>query len=147
MPDSWKPETRSKLMARVRTKDTAPEIALRRALWASGVRGWRLHPKDLPGRPDLVFRRARVAVFVDGAFWHGHPDYYQGQSGAFWDIKIARNRERDKEVGAVLHELGWTVLRLWDFEIEATPDECASRVREALAGDTNGRSSSVRGRQ
>jgi DNA mismatch endonuclease (patch repair protein) len=94
-----------------------------------------------------VFRRVRVAVFVDGAFWHGHPDYYHGQSGAFWDTKIARNRERDQEVGAALRELGWTVLRLWDFEIEAAPDECASRVREALAGDTNGRSSSVRSRQ
>jgi len=134
-------------MARVRTKNTAPEIALRRALWASGVRGWRLHPKGLPGKPDLVFRRARVAVFVDGAFWHGHPDYYHGQSGAFWDTKIARNRERDKEVGAALHELGWTVLRMWDFEIEDHPEECAGRVREALAGDPNGRSSSVRSRQ
>ena len=134
-------------MSRVRTKDTAPEIALRRALWASGVRGWRLHPKDLPGKPDLVFRRARLSVFVDGAFWHGHPDYYHGQSGAFWDAKIARNRERDRETNAALRELGWTVLRLWDFEIDANPEECASLVREMLARHTNGRSSSVRSRQ
>src|ERR1035438_5689433 len=131
MADSWKPGARSRLMSRVRTKDTAPEIALRRALWASGVRGWRLHPKDLPGKPDLVFRRARLSVFVDGAFWHGHPDYYHGQSGAFWDAKIARNRERDRETNAALRELGWTVLRLWDFEIDANPEECASRLRDS----------------
>ncbi len=133
-------------MSRVRTKDTAPEIALRSALWASGIRGWRLHPKDLPGSPDLVFRRARLSVFVDGAFWHGHPDYYHGQSGAFWDAKIARNRERDQEVNAALRRLDWTVLRLWDFEIDASPEDCASRVQKALVSDTNGRSSSVRSR-
>jgi DNA mismatch endonuclease (patch repair protein) len=133
-------------MSRVRTQDTAPEIALRRALWASGVRGWRLHPKDLPGRPDLVFRRASLAVFVDGAFWHGHPDYYHGQSGPVWDAKIARNQNRDREVSAALAGLGWTVLRLWDFEIETSPEECASRVRELLARHANGRSS-VRGRK
>ncbi len=134
-------------MSRVRTRDTAPETALRRALWAAGVRGWRLHPKDLPGRPDLVFRRARLAVFVDGAFWHGHPDSYHGQSGAFWDAKIARNRERDKDVNAALHELGWMVLRLWDFEIETNPDECVSWVREKLPQYANIRSRSVRARQ
>jgi DNA mismatch endonuclease, patch repair protein len=147
MADSWTPEVRSRLMSRVRTRDTAPEIALRRALWASGIRGWRLHPKDLPGRPDLAFRRACLAVFVDGAFWHGHPDYYHGQSGAFWDAKIARNRKRDQDVSAALGELGWTVLRLWDFEIDASPEECAIRVRELLARHANGRSSSVRSRQ
>jgi DNA mismatch endonuclease (patch repair protein) len=134
-------------MSRVRTRDTAPEIELRRALWASGVRGWRLHPRDLPGRPDLVFRQAQLAVFVDGAFWHGHPDHYRGQSGAFWDAKIARNRKRDHEVGIALCELGWTVLRLWDFEIDANPAQCAGRVSDALARDTNECSSSVRGRR
>ena len=80
MPDRLTPDERSKLMARVRTRDTAPEVELRRALYAAGVRGWRLH-RPLPGKPDLVFARARLAVFVDGAFWHGHPDYYRGQSG------------------------------------------------------------------
>ena len=134
-------------MSRVRTKDTAPEVTLRRALWAVGVRGWRLHPKDLPGRPDLVFRRRRLAVFVDGAFWHGHPNHYQGQSGAFWDTKIARNRERDHEVGAALRELGWTVLRLWDFEVETNPAECADRVRNTLAHSTNRCSNSVHSRK
>ena len=97
MSDHLSREERRRLMARVRTRDTAPELMLRKALWAAGLRGWRLHPR-LPGRPDLAWRRQRVAMFVDGAFWHGHPDYYRGQSGPFWDEKIARNRARDEEV-------------------------------------------------
>lgn len=123
-------------MSRVRTRDTAPEVALRRALWALGVRGWRLHPKNVAGRPDLVFRTRRLAVFVDGAFWHGHPDYYWGQSGEFWDRKIARNRARDQRVNADLAAAGWTVLRLWDFEVDKDPVACAERVRLALGALT-----------
>jgi DNA mismatch endonuclease (patch repair protein) len=121
-------------MSRVRTRDTAPEVALRRALWALGVRGWRLHPKNVPGRPDLVFRQRQLAVFVDGAFWHGHPKYYWGQSGEFWDQKIARNRARDERVNAELAQAGWTVVRLWDFEVGKDPLACAERVRSALEG-------------
>jgi DNA mismatch endonuclease (patch repair protein) len=136
MPDKLTPEQRSKLMARVRTRDTAPEIALRRALYAAGVRGWRLH-RPLPGRPDLVFTRARLAVFVDGAFWHGHPDYYRGQSGAFWDKKIATNRARDERVNRELAALGWAVLRLWDFEVEKDAAGCVDRVRTALAASAS----------
>jgi DNA mismatch endonuclease (patch repair protein) len=128
------PERRSALMARVRQKDTAPEVALRQALHLAGVRGWRLHRRDVPGRPDLAWLGRRVAVFVDGAFWHGHPDYYRGQSGPFWDEKIARNRERDARVDAELRERGWTVLRLWDFEVERDLGTCVARVRAALRG-------------
>jgi DNA mismatch endonuclease (patch repair protein) len=131
-------ERRSQLMARVRTRDTAPEVALRRALWALGVRGWRLHAKDLPGKPDIAFRRARLAVFVDGGFWHGHPSVYHGQSGTFWDEKIARNRARDEHVNAELASAGWRVLRLWDFEVERDIDACAEHVRAALEGEPRG---------
>ena len=134
MPDRLTPKQRSALMARVRTRNTGPEVALRRALHAAGVRGWRLH-RALPGRPDLTFGRARLCVFVDGAFWHGHPDYYRGQSGEFWDRKIARNRERDESVNRELADQGWRVLRLWDFEVERDPAACARRVAEALRGD------------
>ena len=72
-------------------------------------------------------------MFVDGAFWHGHPDYYQGQSGDFWDRKIARNRERDERVNRELSDLGWHVLRLWDFEIERDLAACVLRVQTAIA--------------
>ena len=120
-------------MSRIRVRDTAPELLLRRALWAAGVRGYRLHVKTLPGKPDVAFIGAKLAVFVDGAFWHGHPDYYHGQSGPFWDAKIATNRERDARVNAPLAERGWEVVRLWDFEVERNAPECASRVAAALA--------------
>jgi DNA mismatch endonuclease (patch repair protein) len=119
-------------MSRVRVRDTAPELQLRRALWAAGVRGWRLHPKALPGKPDVAFIASRLAVFVDGAFWHGHPNYYHGQSGPFWDAKIAANRERDARVNAQLAALGWEVVRVWDFEVEKDPAGCAARVAAAL---------------
>jgi DNA mismatch endonuclease, patch repair protein len=144
MADHLTARARSELMSRVRTRDTAPEMAIRRALWAIGVRGWRLHAKELPGRPDLVFRRMRLAVFVDGAFWHGHPDHYKGQSGSFWDEKIARNRARDRRVDTELGKLGWTVLRFWDFEVESASMECAEKVRETLEAETNRCSDSVR---
>lgn len=90
-----------------------------------------MHPR-LPGRPDFAWRSRRIAVFVDGAFWHGHPDYYWGQSGKFWDEKIARNRARDARVNAQLEEMGWTVLRFWDFEVERDLPECVRRVGQTL---------------
>lgn len=119
-------------MSRVKTRDTAPELALRRALFAAGVRGWRLHPRKVAGRPDLAFHKPKLAVFVDGAFWHGHPDYYWGQSGPFWDKKIAANRDRDERVNRELHEMGWEVLRFWDFEIERELCSCVERVEASL---------------
>jgi DNA mismatch endonuclease, patch repair protein len=125
-------QQRSRLMSRVRTRDTAPELTLRRALWAAGIRGWRLHPRDVPGRPDFVWKGRRIAVFVDGAFWHGHPNYYWGQSGDFWDSKIERNRARDAQVNAELAAEGWTVLRFWDFEVERDSSGCVARVNAVL---------------
>jgi DNA mismatch endonuclease, patch repair protein len=132
MADTLTRAERSALMRRVRTRDTKPELILRRALWAQGIRGWRLHPRDVVGRPDLAWRRRRLAVFVDGAFWHGHPDFYRGQSGPFWDRKIAENRTRDARTNLLLAEDGWSVVRLWDFEIERDPVACARVVAELL---------------
>jgi DNA mismatch endonuclease (patch repair protein) len=133
MPDRLTPETRSRLMSRVKTRDTKPEVVLRRALWAAGLRGWRLHPKNVAGRPDVAWIGLRVACFVDGKFWHGHPDYYWGQSGPFWDEKIARNRARDERVNAELAAKGWCVVRLWDFEVERDIAACVERVFRAVA--------------
>jgi DNA mismatch endonuclease (patch repair protein) len=120
-------------MAAVKGRDTGPELALRRALFAAGVRGWRCHRSNLPGKPDLAFGRARLAVFIDGAFWHGRPDrYWQGRSGPYWDAKIARNQARDRRVDSELAALEWRVLRLWDDDIEADPEVAARRVIAAL---------------
>lgn len=127
--------TRSRVMARIRSKDTKPEIALRRALWAIGLRGWRCHPRTVPGRPDIAYIRWKVAVFVDGRFWHGHPDYFTpGKSGVYWDKKIARTQERDRIANETLATAGWNVLRFWDFEVEQNLDGCVGQVAEALRG-------------
>lgn len=138
MTDTLTPERRSALMSRVRTRDTAPELALRRALWASGLRGWRCHPKAVAGRPDLAWTGRRVAVFVDGAFWHGHPDHYYGQSGKFWDDKIARNRARDERVNRELTADGWAVVRLWDFDVACDIGACVESVTNALRSEEGG---------
>jgi DNA mismatch endonuclease, patch repair protein len=121
-------------MSRIRSTDTKPELALRRALWAAGVRGWRCQARTLPGKPDLAFTRWRVAVFVDGCFWHGHPDYFTpGKSGAYWDAKIARTQERDRHANEALNDAGWRVIRLWDFEIERDLRCCVERIQRVLA--------------
>lgn len=118
MTDTRTPEQRRRIMAAVKGKNTTPEVALRRALYAVGVRGWRNHYKSAPGTPDLAWPALKVAVFVDGAFWHGHPSRHKpGRSGAYWDEKIAKNVERDRRVDAELKAAGWSVLRVWDFEV------------------------------
>lgn len=133
MPDVFNPEDRSRIMARIKGRDTKPELVLRQTLWALGVRGWRCHRKDLPGRPDLAFGRARLAVFVDGAFWHGHPSKFKrGQSGEFWDRKIADNKARDRRADTDLAGRGWTVLRVWDFDVLNDPVGVAIKVRDRL---------------
>lgn len=120
-------------MAAVKGKDTSPEVALRRALYALGVRGWRCHYPQAPGKPDLAWPALKLAVFVDGAFWHGHPSRHRpGRSGCYWDEKIASNVERDRRVDAELRERGWRVLRVWDFEIRNDPVGVAHRVSGAI---------------
>lgn len=129
MTDFLSKETRSRVMSRIRAKDTKPELALRRSLFAHGVRGWRCHQKKVAGKPDVAFTSRRVAVFVDGCFWHGHPDFFTpGKSGAYWDVKIARTQERDRLANEALTEAGWKVIRFWDFEVEQDVDECVQKV-------------------
>ncbi|MGZ4215231.1 MAG: very short patch repair endonuclease, partial [Solirubrobacteraceae bacterium] len=100
----------------------------------AGVRGWRCNRRDLPGTPDLAFSRGKLAIFVDGAFWHGHPSKFRpGRSGAFWDEKIARNQARDREVEEELTALGWRVLRVWDFEVLKDPVAAVARVKALLS--------------
>lgn len=131
--DFLSPETRSLVMARIRSRDTKPELLLRRALFAVGIRGWRCHLRMLPGKPDLAFPRWKVAVFVDGCFWHGHPEFFTpGKSGAYWDTKIARTQERDRLANKALSAKGWDVLRFWDFEVEQDIASCVAQVQEAL---------------
>lgn len=121
-------------MASIRSKDTKPELALRAALRQAGVTGYRLHRKDLPGRPDLAFIGWKVAVFVDGVFWHGHPDHWNPgkASSDYWRQKIERNIRRDREADAALEARGWTVVRMWDLEVRDDLIGCTERVLDAL---------------
>lgn len=121
-------------MSRVRGKNTGPELALRAALREAGLIGYRIHRKDLPGRPDIVYGRWRVVVFVDGAFWHGRPDRFDPDKATeFWRAKIARNQARDRAANATLEAAGWIVLRFWDTDVRADASGCVEAVRGALA--------------
>ena len=120
-------------MSRIRGTNTLPEISLRKALYSLGVRGWRLHSSRLPGKPDLAFGRWKVAVFVDGAFWHGHSSKFSpGRLSPSWETKIKANQERDHRVDRQLAAMGWCVVRLWDFEVGKDAVVQAERVRAAL---------------
>lgn len=133
MADNLTPEQRSRAMSRIKRRDTRPELLLRRALWAAGARGYRIDDRRLPGRPDLAWTSRRVAVFVDGKFWHGHPSAYKpGQHGAYWDEKIKRNVERDRAADEQLASLGWSVLRFWDFDVRRDLAGSTAKVMEAL---------------
>ena len=132
--DHLSTEGRSRAMAKVHRRDTSAEIRLRRSLWLAGVRGWRCDVASLPGRPDIAFSRWRVAVFVDGLLWHGHPTKYPARLTEAWRAKIARNVERDREANRRLQDIGWRVIRLWDRDIRKDPEASVERIRLALTG-------------
>lgn len=121
----------------MRGVDTGPEIALRRALWHAGLR-YRVRPR-IPGRPDFAFVGRKIAVFVDGCFWHGCPEHYKASATnvAFWSEKIARNQQRDREVELTLTKLGWTVLRYWEHEVEGGLELVVDRIRAAVVRARN----------
>lgn len=113
------PETTHKIMSAIRSKDTKPEMTLRRALWQRGMR-YRVNVKELPGKPDIVFTKVRIAIFCDGDYWHGHNWALRGIASLdeelagyseYWQTKIRRNIERDRENTAKLENDGWLVLR------------------------------------
>jgi DNA mismatch endonuclease (patch repair protein) len=108
------------MMAAVRSKHTKPEIAVRKALHGLGYR-FRLHRKDLPGKPDLVFPSRRAVIFVNGCFWHGHScpaGALPATRREFWEDKIGKNRERDARNATALLEAGWRVLNVWECELK-----------------------------
>ena len=119
MTDIVDSQRRSEMMARIRGRDTVPEIVVRRIAHKLGLR-FRLHRKDLPGRPDLVFPKHRLAVLVHGCFWHRHGGcryaYTPKSRIAFWTDKFARNVARDQRNEKALRELGWRVLVIWECE-------------------------------
>ena len=118
--DVLTPEQRRLNMSRIRGRDTKPEMQIRRGLHARGLR-FRLHVRDLPGRPDLVFPRHQAAILVHGCFWHGHdcPLFRMPASRAeFWSAKIASNKTRDVRAHAALQQLGWRILTVWECSLK-----------------------------
>jgi DNA mismatch endonuclease (patch repair protein) len=129
-------EERSRLMSRIRRTDTEPELVFRRALFAGGARGYRLHRRLDGCRPDLLFTRARVVVFIDGCFWHGcrRCEIPMPRSNrSYWLPKLARNIARDRTVRRRLRRNGWNVIRIWEHEVSADATACARRVLQILS--------------
>ncbi|MFI8611183.1 very short patch repair endonuclease [Pseudomonas sp. NPDC077649] len=135
--DRLTPERRSWLMSRVGSKNTGPELVVRRLAFAMGYR-YRLHPKHLPGSPDLVFPRRKKVIFVNGCFWHGHSGCQYGRLPKsrveFWQTKIDRNRERDRENIASLEADGWQVLTVWQCELKDI-EKLANRLNEFIQSE------------
>jgi DNA mismatch endonuclease (patch repair protein) len=130
MTDCYPKDVRSKVMAKIRSKNTKPEILLRKLLWNQGYRGYRIHNNDLPGKPDIIFKTQKIAIFIDGCFWHKCPvDFQEPQSNKkYWTKKIRSNVERDKKVNEQLQSDGWTVIRIWEHEIRKDPEKALSQI-------------------
>jgi DNA mismatch endonuclease (patch repair protein) len=119
MADVFSKSKRSAVMAAIRSKgNKETELVFVALLRASGIKGWRRHA-ILPGKPDFVFRRRRVAIFIDGCFWHGCALHSRPPKSnqEYWTAKLARNRRRDRAVSRVLRETGWRVLRIWEHDL------------------------------
>ena len=126
-------EARSRNMSRVKNKNTGIELSLRKALWRKNIR-FRINNKDVLGKPDIVIKKLKLAIFCDGDFWHGRnfSENTVSTHKEFWTEKIRSNRERDLEQTIALRDTGWTVLRFWGSDIKKDPDAVANRVVEEI---------------
>ena len=134
--DTVSRETRSWVMSRVKSRrNRSTEWRLRAGFVRAGLTGWRLDPGGLPGNPDFVFPEGRVAIFVDGCFWHGCPKCGREPSSnvEYWNAKIRRNRRRDRRVSAQLRRRGWRVVRVWEHQLKKL-GAVVGRIRNAVAG-------------
>jgi len=132
--DTLTKSQRSYCMARIRSKNTGPEKALIAEIRSRRIKGYRLH-YNLPGKPDIYFRHARLAVFVDGCFWHGCPKCYVRPSTNrdFWTAKVKRNQQRAKNVTVELRKKEVRIIRLWEHQIRTSPAKCAERIQRCLS--------------
>ncbi len=146
MPDVLTKEQRHRNMQHIRSKDTKPEVVLRKALWHKGYR-YKKNYKDLPGKPDIVLTKQRICIFVDSEFFHGkgfeseyeskkykslREQLTHGNNSEFWLKKIQKNMDRDREVDAELKGLGWTVLRFWSKDAIRKTEECIQVIEEYI---------------
>lgn len=137
MADVLTPEQRRKNMQHIHGKDTKIEIILRKALWHKGYR-YRKNYKKLPGTPDIVLTKYKIAIFCDGEFFHGKDweslkeHLRNSQNSDFWIKKISRNIERDREIDRILLFMGWTVIRFWGKDIKKNTDKCLKVIEEVI---------------
>ena len=131
--DNVSPSVRSTIMAKVRSKGNR---STERRLWAllagAGIKGWRTNARDITGTPDVIFEKKRLAIFVDGCFWHGCPKCYRRPKSKrkFWDAKVAENRARDRRVTLKLKKDGWAVIRFFECEVRVNRDDLLDRIRK-----------------
>lgn len=138
MADVHTPQQRSYNMSRIRGKDTRPEMKVRKFLFANGFR-YRLHDKQLPGKPDLVLKKYQTAIFVHGCFWHGHEGcrYFKWPATRreWWEKKINRTREIDQQAILALQEQGWKVIVVWECELKTEPQARLVRLIQEVIGE------------
>lgn len=132
---------RSQLMSKIRATNTKPEIALRKALWAFNIR-YRVNDKSLPGKPDIAIKKYKLAVFVDGEFWHGH-NWAEKKAKiksntAYWIPKIERNMQRDARAKLELEAAGYTVFRFWEKQVKKDLEGCVAEIVSFIASQKKG---------
>lgn len=134
MVDTVSKDVRSRVMRCIPSRGTKPEVLMRLALVRSGLRGWRMHVSNLPGKPDFTFSKKRLAVFVDGCFWHGCKYCYRGPKSnkRYWNSKLLSNKARDMKNSKMLLSSGWRILRLWEHQVRDDLGFCLKKIREAL---------------
>lgn len=120
------------MMSKIKSRDTKPELAVRRILWKTGFR-YRVHDRTLPGTPDVSNKRKRLVVFVDGCFWHGCPSCYTEPktNTDFWRAKIAGNRLRRRDVRKKLRNMGFRVVEIWEHEVSDNPEMVPAKINSA----------------
>ncbi|MGA2361051.1 MAG: very short patch repair endonuclease [Candidatus Aminicenantales bacterium] len=134
MADVFSKEKRSFVMSRIRSRGNKnTELALIRLLRINKITGWRRHP-NLPGKPDIIFRKHKLSIFADGCFWHGCPKCYKPpkSNANYWRMKIERNRKRDKEINRELKNKGWKIIRLWECALKRRPNHCVARIKRII---------------
>lgn len=143
MSDNLTPHDRRKAMRAVKSKGTKPERQLFSMLTGMGLKGWRKHADDVTGKPDVVFEKEKIAIFVDGCFWHGCPHCKRPlkpqTNREYWKQKINRNVERAKKYNRQLAKKGWTVIRIWEHEMrnENSRQQISFKLRQILGGTNN----------
>lgn len=133
MVDIFPKGKRSYIMSRIKGKNTRIELAVRKKLWALGLKWYRIHSPKVLGNPDITFRKKKVAIFLDGDFWHGYVLKERAEKlPVYWLNKIERNMGRDRKYSEELRDQGWKVVRLWEHEITKNLDKAVAKIVKAL---------------